>query len=155
MNDIDQFRELLEGNTESINMDAVVPKNEKVDNGHWTGIVVNNCDPEQLGKIQIKIYGYYDDLAINNIPWAIPDINSFTSKVGNFVIPEINTIVRGYFDNGDEMKPIYNSVAFNSIYTSKESNPFEWNMRTTDYPNTMVLFQTDMKDYLVMNKKTR
>jgi phage gp45-like len=49
---------------------------------------------------------------------------------------------------------MYDSVAFNSAYTSKEGDYFEWSTRTEDYPHTMVLFQTDQKDYLVMNKKT-
>ena len=33
-------------------------------------------------------------------------------------------------------------------------NPKDWFLRTEDYPQTMVLFQTDQRDYLVMNRKT-
>jgi hypothetical protein len=154
MTDIDQFRELMKGKTGSINTDQIIPKAPPKELKKWTGIVINNNDPDKLGRVQIKIYGYYDDLALNNIPWAVPDIQSWTSTKGNFVVPELNTILRGYFDNGDEMKPIYDSVAFNSAYTSKEGDYFEWSTRTEDYPHTMVLFQTDQKDYLVMNKKT-
>lgn len=154
MNDIEQFRQLMGGNTQSIATDQIVPKKDTPDNNHWTGIVINNNDPDQLGRCQIKIYGYYDDLATTNIPWAIPDIPSMASTKGNFVIPELNTIVRGYFDNGDDSKPVYTSVAFNASYTNEESNRRDWFIRTEDYPQTMVLFQTDLQDYLVMNKKT-
>lgn len=154
MRDIDQFRELMKGKTNSINTDQIIPKAPSKELKKWTGIVVNNCDPDKIGRVQVKIYGYYDDLAINNIPWAVPDVQSWTSTKGNFVVPELNTILRGYFDNGDEMKPVYDSLAFNSAYTSKEGDFFEWYTRTEDYPHTMVLFQTDQKDYLVMNKKT-
>ena len=154
MRDIDQFRQLMKGKTDSINTDQVIPKAPPKEMKKWTGIVVNNADPDKLGRVQIKIYGFYDDLAMSNIPWAVPDIQSWTSTKGNFVVPELNTILRGYFDNGDEMKPVYDSVAFNAAYSSLEGDFFDWYTRTEDYPHTMVLFQTDQKDYLVMNKKT-
>lgn len=154
MNDIEQFRQLMGGNTESIATDQIIPKKEVPENTHWTGIVVNNNDPDKLGRCQIKIYGYYDDLATTNIPWAIPDIPSLASTKGNFVIPELNTVVRGYFDNGDDSKPIYDSVAFNASYSDMKYNFKDWQLRTEDYPHTMVLFQTDQSDYLVMNRKT-
>ena len=154
MNDIEQFRQLMGGNTQSIATDQIVPKKDTPDNNHWTGIVINNNDPDKLGRCQIKIYGYYDDLATTNIPWAIPDIPSMASTKGNFVIPELNTIVRGYFDNGDDSKPVYTSVAFNASYSDLKYNPKDWFLRTEDYPQTMVLFQTDQRDYLVMNRKT-
>lgn len=154
MRDIDQFRQLMKGKTDSINTDQVIPKAPQKEMKKWTGIVVNNADPDKLGRVQIKIYGFYDDLAMSNIPWAVPDIQSWTSTKGNFVVPELNTILRGYFDNGDEMKPVYDSVAFNAAYSSLEGDFFDWYTRTEDYPHTMVLFQTDQKDYLVMNKKT-
>lgn len=154
MNDIEQFRQLMGGNTQSIATDQITPKKKDPDNGKWTGIVINNNDPDQLGRCQIKIYGYYDDLATNNIPWAIPDINSMASTKGNFIVPELNTIVRGYFDNGDEAKPIYDSVAFNSANSDAMGGIKNWQYRTDDYPNTMVLFQTDQDDFLVMNRKS-
>ncbi len=154
MNDIEQFRQLMQGNTQSIATDQIVPKKNEPDHSRWTGVVINNNDPEQLGRCQIKIYGYYDELATNNIPWAIPDIKSLASTKGNFVVPELNTIVRGYFDNGDDSKPVYDSVAFNSSYTDQTTNPRDWMYRTEDYPHTMVLFQTDQNDYLIMNRKT-
>lgn len=154
MRDIDQFRNLLKGNTESINSNQNVIHKQEKHLEKWTGIVLNNVDPDKLGRVQIKIYGYYDDLDLTNIPWAVPDINSWTSTKGNFIVPEINTILRGYFDNGDDMKPVFDSVAFNSYYTSKRDNLSEFNRRTKDYPHTMVLFETDQNDFLVMNKKT-
>lgn len=154
MNDIEQYRQLLKGNTDSINTDQIIPKKTNKETNKWTGIVVNNCDPDKLGRVQIKIYGYYDDLALNNLPWAIPDIPSLTNTKGNFIIPELNTIVRGYFDNADELKPVYDSVAFNSAYTDENTNFQDWLIRTEDYPQTMVLFQTDQHDFLIMNRKT-
>ena len=154
MRDIDQFRELLGGNTESINMDSVVVKDNPKHFNRWTGIVVNNDDPEKLGRLQIKIYGYYDDLDINNIPWAIPEYGSWVNTKGSLIIPELDTILRGYFEDGDDMKPIYDSLAFNSSYGAMSGNYSEYQRRTEDYPNSVILFESDYGDYLIMNKKT-
>ena len=154
MNDIEQFRQLMGGNTQSIAADQVEPKKNEPDNSKWTGIVINNNDPDKLGRCQVKIYGYYDNLATTNIPWAIPDIKSMVGTKGNFVVPELNTIVRGYFDNGDDSKPVYESVAFNASYSERTAGMKNWQYRTDDYPHTMVLFQTDQNDFLVMNRKT-
>ena len=86
MNDIEQFRQLMKGKTDSINTDQIIPKAPAKELKKWTGIVLNNADPDKLGRVQIKIYGYYDNLALNNIPWAVPDIQSWTSTKGNFVV---------------------------------------------------------------------
>lgn len=154
MKDLKQYRDLVRGETDSINIDLITKKGVKTEDGRWTGVVINNLDPEKLGRVQIKIYGYYDNLSNSNIPFAIPDIKFLGSTKGNFIIPELNTILRGYFDNGDEMKPIYDSVAYNASYTDKSENPIDYANRTEDYPNTMVLFQTDKNDFLIMNRKT-
>ena len=145
MNDIEQFRQLMKGKTDTINTDQIIPKAPAKELKKWTGIVLNNADPDKLGRVQVPT-ALLNKFNISR--------NVIVLGIGDFVVPELNTILRGYFDNGDEMKPVYDSVAFNSAYTSKEGDFFDWYTRTEDYPHTMVLFQTDQKDYLVMNKKT-
>lgn len=125
---------------------------EKVsENEHWTGRVTNNLDPQMLGRVQIMIYGKYDDMPLLALPWAIPDIKYLGSKSGNFIVPEIGTNVRGYFDHGDIHKPIYDSVAFDqqnqlSVATASQ--------RKLGYPFNMVLLETDYGDYVTMNRST-
>ena len=117
--------------------------------GRWEGKVIKNNDPERLGRVKIQIFNFYDDLPSDAIPWAIPDIMFIGSKAGNFIVPEIGTIVRGYFDQGDIQKPIYDKLAFNV------DNPN--NSQATvneDYPNKMIIFQTDQGDYMTLNRKT-
>ena len=124
---------------------------DKGDN-RWTGKVIDNDDPEKLGRIKILVFGYYDDLAESALPWAVPDLGYIGGSNGNFVIPEIGTIVRGYFDEKDIQKPIFDSVAFTQVAaqdTTKNPlmNKFE------DYPHKMVLMETDQGEYLTLNKK--
>ncbi len=152
MNDIEQYRALLGGDNKAI-VDGLV--NEKADKKPatepWTGKVVNNLDPQRLGRVQIRVIGFYENLSDSWLPWAIPDIGYIGGKNGSQIIPEVGTMVRGYFDHGDIQKPIYNGLAFNeansnSFYTDRK-NIFE-------YPHKMVLMETDQGDFLTLNRRT-
>lgn len=65
---------------------------------HWTGKVIQNDDPLHLGRVKILINGYYNDISESAIPWALPEFSYLGSSKGSFTVPEIGTIVRGYFD---------------------------------------------------------
>lgn len=121
------------------------------DNERWTGKVVNNMDPSFLGRVQIMIFGKYDDMPTNTLPWAVPDIKYLGSGNGNFIVPPLFTIVRGYFEHGDIHKPIYDSVAFNYEHQLKSPTLLD---RKIGYPNTMVLMETEYGDYVTMNRLT-
>ena len=151
MNDIEQYRALLGGDNKAI-VDGLV--NEKADKKlatePWTGKVISNDDPEKLGRCQIRVIGYYENLSDDWLPWAIPDIGYIGGKNGSQIIPEVGTIVRGYFDHGDIQKPIYNGIAFNaansdSSYTDRKNS--------AEYPHKMVLMETDQGDFLTLNRK--
>lgn len=119
----------------------------------WTGKVIDNDDPLKLGRVKILIFGYYDDLAESALPWAVPDLGYIGGSNGNFIIPEIGTILRGYFDQKDIQKPIFDSVA----YTQKTIQDITKNpnmQKFEDYPNKMVLLETDQGEFLTLNKKT-
>ena len=38
----------------------------------WVGEVVDNEDPEIQFRCRIKVYGLFDDLETEDIPWAFP-----------------------------------------------------------------------------------
>lgn len=119
----------------------------------WTGKVIDNDDPLKLGRVKILIFGYYDDLAESALPWAVPDMGFFGGTNGNFIIPEIGTILRGYFDQKDIQKPIFDAIA----YTQRTAQDMTKNPlmgKLEDYPNKMVLLETDQGEYLTLNKKT-
>ena len=71
---------------------------------HWLGEVVDNADPKNLGRCRIKVYGKFDQLPDEAIPWA----TSMTrDHVGSHAIPNIGTIVAVRFDNGNLYHPEY------------------------------------------------
>jgi hypothetical protein len=121
------------------------------DNNRWTGYVIDNYDPTFRGRVKVLVIGKYDDIPEASLPWAVPDISYLGSKAGNFIVPETGTVVRGYFDHGDIQKPIFDSVAYSedNILNSQAAvrNPAE-------YPDKMILMQTDMGECLTVNRRT-
>lgn len=71
---------------------------------HWLGEVVENNDPKGLGRCRVKIYGKFDNLPNEAIPWATP-MNR--DHVGAHHIPRIGDIVAARFDNGNIYHPEY------------------------------------------------
>lgn len=122
-------------------------------NDNWTGKVIDNFDPLYLGRVKIRVFGYYDDVADAALPWALPESTYLGSKRGNFIVPEVNTIVRGYFDKGDDQKPIYTALALNEEnYATTEL--LEHIDEITEYPNVMVLMHTDEGERVTLNRSS-
>ena len=92
---------------------------------HWLGEVIDNVDPNGGGRCRIRVYGKFDLLEDEDIPWAIP---ANTTLVGSYSVPNIGEIVSIYFDNGNIYTPVYkNTVRVNSELKSEvldnSSNP--------------------------------
>ena len=151
ISDIEQYRKILEGDggKQSVN-EMVNSPSETVQNVRWTGKVVDTADPDRLGRVRVKVIGYYDNIPENQLPWAVPDISWLGGKCGSQIIPELDSMVRGYFDNGDVQRPIYDSLAFNAY----NSDSYYTNRQTWwEYPHKMVLMETDQGDFLTLNRK--
>jgi hypothetical protein len=71
---------------------------------HWIGEVVDNADPSNLGRCRVKVFGKFDDLPDDSIPWATPMNRDF---VGMHHTPNIGTVVAVRFDNGNIYHPEY------------------------------------------------
>jgi len=71
---------------------------------HWLGEIVDNKDPRNLGRCKVKVYGKFDLLETESIPWATP-MNR--DHVGAHSIPRIGDIVSVRFDNGNIYHPEY------------------------------------------------
>ena len=80
----------------------------------WLGTVVDNNDPEKLGRCKVKVYSLFDDLADEDVPWAFPVTNnSFAGGPGGFgsiSIPKLGTIVRVQFSEGNLYSPEYYGI---------------------------------------------
>jgi len=78
----------------------------------WIGVVEDRNDPEKLGRVRIRIYGYHTDdkvlLPTEDLPWAIP-IHPITSAASSGigitpVGPLTGTWVMGFFLDGEDMQ---------------------------------------------------
>lgn len=114
----------------------------------YTGIVVNNKDPDTQGKCKIRVFSIYgNDVPDDDLPWALPDFDFIGSTVGNFIVPPVGTIVNVYFDKGDIYLPHYTTKAVN-----KSKQPTQ---KDVNYPDNMVMWETDDGDYLTINRSTK
>lgn len=74
---------------------------------NWIGEVVDNADPLKNGRCKIKVYGRFDNIPKDSIPWASP-MNRLLG--GQHTIPNIGDIVEVTFDNDNIYMPLYTSL---------------------------------------------
>ena len=83
---------------------------DDVKNTRWLGEVVNNEDTDILGRIKVKVFGKFDLLEDDTLPWAYPSHQISAGSItgsGSYSIPKVGSIVNVYFDNGNIYSPIY------------------------------------------------
>jgi len=83
------------------------------------------------------------------LPWAIPDFSFIGSNLGSFIVPTVGTIVNVYFDNDDIYLPKYTTKVLDKSKLEEMTANY-----STDYPDTMVFFETDAGDYFKINRNT-
>ena len=71
---------------------------------HWIGEVVNNEDPLLNGRCRVKVFGKFDLLPDDAIPWASPMTRDLP---GSHVVPRVGDVVAVRFDNGNIYHPEY------------------------------------------------
>lgn len=152
MNNNEEIKKIVtEGDVKKILTDFVSnPYNqqEKVLNRNiWhTGKVVDNNDPDKLGRCRVRVYSIFgNDIPDDDIPWAKPDFTFIGSEVGSFVVPPVGCLVRCYFDNNDIYLPYYTTKAATSKLPVDKDE---------DYPNNMILFESDRGDVMSVNRST-
>lgn len=83
---------------------------DNLDGTVWLGEVVDIEDPLFLGRIKVKVYGKFDLIPTEDIPWAYPATNisgGSSSGGGFFSVPKLNSIVSVRFDQGNLYHPEY------------------------------------------------
>jgi hypothetical protein len=93
--------------------------------GLYRGKVVNNNDPSKYGQIQVRVYPMFADVIpaeLTNLPWAKPAFPLGTGSglytpdpddpktwvsYGVFNVPDVDTFVFVFFENGDLYQPVY------------------------------------------------
>tara|TARA_R110001592_G_scaffold347604_1_gene641219 strand:- start:138 stop:881 length:744 start_codon:yes stop_codon:yes gene_type:complete len=113
--------------------------------------VIANNDPEELGRVKVRVYGIYEDtIPDDDLPWAVPDFTFIGSSLGSFIVPTVDTIVNVYFENDDMYLPKYTTKVLQKDSLKEMSANY-----TDDYPDTMVFFETENGDYFKINRKTK
>jgi len=116
--------------------------------GMFTGIIVDNNDPDKIGKCKIRVWGVHsDNIQDKDLPWAFPDFGFIGGLKGSFVIPPIDCLVNVYFERGDIYIPRYSNKVLNQ-------NSFPTN-KNTDYPDNMIFYETDNGDKYEINRKKK
>lgn len=104
--------------------------------GIYRGKVLDNNDPRQLGRIKIQVYPMFTDISDPVLlPWAVPAYSIWEGSgngIGYFAVPDVNTFVFVFFEQGDVYQPVY----FAEAPTAGMGLPTD---RTTNYPNRKVL----------------
>jgi hypothetical protein len=76
----------------------------------WLGEVVNIEDPLKVGRVKINVFGKFDTIPTEDIPWAYPGNNltaGSASGGGFFSVPKLGSVVSVKFDQGNIYHPEY------------------------------------------------
>jgi len=70
----------------------------------YIGVVEDNNDPKKLGRCKIRVMDVFENLPVEDIPWAFPwkDLNG-----NGFNLPEKGKVVVVVFDQGNANSPEY------------------------------------------------
>ena len=108
----------------------------------WLGEVVDIEDPKELGRVRVKVFGKFDDLETELIPWARPSNNmtsSSSSGGGSFSTPKIGSVVNVNFDNGNLYSPEF-------TYIQKISDELKEEISGSNYENAQsLLYDTEIE----------
>jgi hypothetical protein len=83
---------------------------DDLDSTAWLGEVIDVADPLQIGRAKVKVFGKFDEIPDEDIPWAYPGNNNTggsDSGGGFFSVPKLGSIVSIRFDNGNIYHPEY------------------------------------------------
>lgn len=124
----------------SFQPDVNLPKEINQLNQPYKGVVVNNKDPLQLRRVQVKVEGIIEGSDIKNLPWAAPAGGQSSGRradLGSFNVPELYSVVKITFPNGDVYTPEY------SDYTDELIDGQVQKLFAEDYPSTKGNIESD------------
>lgn len=101
----------------------------KVDyNQFYRGVVVDNLDPENKGRVKVRIPQIYGTntksdnfISTNAIPWAVCAISPAGNDSGTYLPPNIGDTVFVAFESGLPTSPIY----FGGVFTTRKDDTIE------------------------------
>ena len=94
-----------------INRDRLVKSNTEI--SHYLGVVVDNKDPEFRGRAKIRVFGVFDDLINDDLPWAHQRFEmsyGLNGGSGRMSVPKLGSVVHVQFNNENYYSPEYKAV---------------------------------------------
>lgn len=83
----------------------------------YVGVVEDNNDPQKLGRCRVRVFNVFDDVPLENIPWA----NPWKDLAGNgFALPEKGKVVTVVFENANPNSPEFISSDHFNINLEKK-----------------------------------
>ena len=147
MIEIDKIKKNINNTPTGVLNDLMSDHSRQLEIGSYVGIVVDNNDPEKLGRCRIRVYSVFGgDIPDDMLPWAIPEFNFVGSLKGSFIVPQIGATVKVVFERGEINLPKYSTKVLNihQLPSRKDDN----------YPNNMIFFETDNGDSFEINRIT-
>lgn len=115
----------------------------------WIGEIVDNIDPESAFRCKIKIFGLFDELENDSLPWAFPANKTIFAGgdggFGNGSVPKIGTYVKVRFSNGNKYAPEY--------YAIQNINNALQGELSSDYQGAHVLVYDEDEDLKITYQK--
>lgn len=112
----------------------------------YVGTVEDNKDPEKIGRCRIRVHGLYDDIPVEDLPWATPAFSIPFGVKGCFIVPEVGTTISVEFDDGDLYEPKYTAKVLDERNLNFEADKDE------DYPDSVIFYESKEGDYLKVNR---
>lgn len=79
--------------------------------GKYRGMVLNNIDPLQIGRLQVQVP---DVMGLAPASWAIPCFPHTGKQMGTYMLPQIGAGVWVEFEQGDPDYPIWSGSWYGS-----------------------------------------
>ncbi|MCI0406116.1 MAG: phage baseplate assembly protein V [candidate division Zixibacteria bacterium] len=86
--------------------------------GKHRGVVVNNVDPQQMGRLQVQV----PSVAGTDALFALPSVPYAGPGVGFFFLPPVGANVWVEFEEGDKNRPIWSGGFWGSGELPPEAN---------------------------------
>jgi len=86
--------------------------NSDYKNNDWIGVVVNSNDPTFSGRCKVNVFGLFETINPDHLPWAVPTNSTIFAGdgAGSISIPKIGQFVKINFNNGDIYAPEYTAI---------------------------------------------